>query len=116
MTTDFSSLMTAAAAHSSQEPGFQTVAVLTAQGNLHVFEGYAHHGQNAIGPSLITKLAETQDAAVAKLLCRWSDGTIDLPHIQLRKDLQALDPRNSETQILLQGQAGLLPRPLASTL
>ncbi len=116
MTSDFSSLMNAAAAHSCHQPGFQTVAVLTAQGNLHVFEGYAHQGQNAIGPSLIARLTQTQDTAVTKLLCRWSDGTLDLPHIQLRKDLLALDPRNSQTQILLQGQAGLLPRSLASTL
>lgn len=84
-------------------PGWQAVVVQTARGALHCFAGYALDGQDRISEDLVKTLTETQDPVIVKLLCQWDNGCIDLPHIQLRRTLLALDPNNADTQILLQG-------------
>lgn len=55
-------------------------------------------------------LAEKNDTAIEAVLGMWEDGCVDIISYKLREKLIALDERNRETLLVLQGQTGYVVR------
>lgn len=58
-------------------------------------------------------LAE-QDAPVSALLCRWHDGTLDVPSAHVLHGLLSRFPENANASVYLSGHDGIHARPLYS--
>ena len=60
-------------------------------------------------------LRASEDTHIARLVCMWQSGCVDLPSFAFRKNLFALDPQNRDCLILLQGAQGLNTRTLEAS-
>jgi hypothetical protein len=54
------------------------------------------------------------DTHIIKLLTLWKSGEVDVPAHTFRTALLAADPKNRETQVLLQGEEGYIVKSLGT--
>ncbi|MBQ5820041.1 MAG: hypothetical protein IIW31_02285, partial [Clostridia bacterium] len=56
------------------------------------------------------------DAQIARGICLWKDGSVDLPSIALRRGMAAAHPANGGARFLLRGKDGFVEKTLLATL
>ena len=100
-----------------QEGVDQIIALRTASGRIFVMENRdilsGDTGDEALFLHSMQMQGQTQ---VTHLVCRWFDGSIDLPSIHFREKLLEINGNNADTWILLQGESGYIARQLRITL
>ena len=109
MNERFSKLLRTAEAQLRLHPGAaQVVAVETVGGGIRWFA-------NSLDPEAedcFVQSLSAEHAAVALLVCIWSDGSLDLPSMHLRRRLLELDPENGHALMLLQSDSGPITRTI----
>ena len=109
MNERFSELLRTAEAQLRLHPGAaQVVAVKTVSGSIHWFA-------NSLAPEAEDRFVQSlsaEHAAVALLVCIWSDGSLDLPSMHLRKRLLEADPENEHALMLLQSETCPITRTI----
>ncbi len=102
-------------ASNEEENSNKQVIVIEAKGNcpvlLFVNDGIKRDEE----AEFLQEIAEN-NIVVKKILCMWSDGSIDLPSYNLRDGLSKLSPENATAEILLMGTAGFKQKKLGDTL
>jgi hypothetical protein len=100
-----------------QEGVDQIIALRTASGRIFVMENRdilsGDTGDEALFLHSMQMQGQTQ---VTHLVCRWFDGSIDLPSIHFREKLLEINGNNMDTWILLQGESGYVAKQLQITL
>ena len=108
----FESLMDAAGAllrESRTDPhSRQVLAVQTQSGAVSAFE-------NDLSADAEDRFLSAQKEPLSALLCLWANGKPDVPSIRIREGLLQADPKNAEAALYLQGEEGIVKRPLAET-
>ena len=84
----------------------QVTVLRSKQGNTYVTENDLHGATCA-------QLKEKGDTQIVKCLTVWKGGQIDLPSWQFRRALLALDERNCDVELLLQGKNGVVAKKLS---
>lgn len=87
-------------------PAPQVTVLLSRQGNTYVTE-------NDIDGVICARLKEKNDTQILKSLTVWKGGQIDLPSYPFRRALLALDERNCDTELFLQGKDGVITKKLS---
>ncbi len=103
--TRFPALRTEAERRLHEEPGAQQAVVLrSAMGGVYAFS-LRDWTDAAPEDEVLHELRERGDTAIELLVCLWQQGlSPDLPSIRFRRSLLALDARNADTRILVNGE------------
>ena len=56
------------------------------------------------------------DTSVKKMVCLWSDGSVDFPSYSLREKMIETNLQNESTQILLNGYDGFIVKTIGKTM
>ena len=88
-----------------EEPEAQQVTALqSAKGGIYVFSS-RDWTDSAPEEALLRTLRDSGDTEIELLVCLWRDGMcLDLPSMRFRQALTALDERNAEALILMNGE------------
>ncbi len=62
----------------------------------------------------LQSLAEYGETRISCGLCKWRNGSVDVPSANLRKGLEELDTTNLEAEFLLQGGSGFQLRSIGA--
>ena len=62
----------------------------------------------------LRSLAEHGETRISAGLCKWRNGSVDVPSANLRKGLEELDMANLEAEFLLQGGGGFQLRSIGA--
>ena len=103
--TRFPALRTEAERRLHEEPGAQQAVVLrSAKGGMYVLP-VRDWTDPEPEDALLHELRERGDTAIELLVCLWQQGlSPDLPSVRFRRSLLALDARNADTRILVNGE------------
>ena len=93
----------------------QAIALRTAAGSTHAFFTTLAE-LPAAEERVLADLTAGGDTRVSFLVALWESRCVDLPAYSLREKLIALDRRNLETLLVLQGEGHLSIRTLGSTM
>lgn len=66
--------------------------------------------------AICRKLSDASGTAITHMAALWENGQVDIPSHRLRSHLVALDEKNRDALILLQGENGYSFHPLHKTL
>ncbi len=91
----------------------QVIAFQTGQGNIHCMVGTQQSGGMSEN-GIVSLLQENEDTIIVSLVCMWKDGTLDVPHIDIRKKLCNLNSKNVDAKIMLYNNNGKCIRTLGS--
>ena len=61
-------------------------------------------------------LKNDADTSVKKMVCLWSDGSVDFPSYSLREKMIETNLQNESTQILLNGYDGFIVKTIGKTM
>ena len=93
----------------------QLIALQSAKGEIYVFSS-RDWTDPAPEEALLRTLRDSGDTEIELLVCLWQDGfCLDLPSMRFRRALTALDERNADTLILMNGE-GADGRPCLNTI
>ena len=89
----------------SEDPAAQQlIALQSAKGKNYVFS-VRDWTDPAPEEAFLNKLRDSGDTEIELLVCLWRDGMcLDLPSMRFRQALTALDERNAEALILMNGE------------
>lgn len=93
----------------------QAIALRTAAGSTHAFFTTLAE-LPAVEERILAALTAGGDTQVSFLVVLWESRCVDLPAYSLREKLIALDRRNLETLLVLQGEGHLAVRTVGSTM
>ena len=101
----FLSLRAEAESRLSEDPAAQQlIALQSANGKNYVFS-VRDWTDPAPEEAFLNKLRDSGDTEIELLVCLWRDGLcLDLPSMRFRRALMALDERNADTLILMNGE------------
>ena len=88
-------------------PAPHVTVLLSKQGSTYITE-------NDMDGAICPQLRENGDTQIVKSLTVWKGGQIDLPSYQFRKALLALDERNRDAELILQGKGGVITKKLSA--
>ncbi len=99
------------------ESGAQAIVLLAQSGQIYrsVIPDAAAGGREA-EKQLIQELKSRNDRVVAKLVCKWADGGLDLPSCSFRELLCECNEDNRNAKILLTGGNGYLQKTIEQTI
>ena len=66
--------------------------------------------------ALVKRLSDAKDTQIAKLLCVWRDGGIDLPSYSFRAMLCVLNTENTNAKIFVKGEKAIFTKRLYQTM
>lgn len=92
----------------TDESSLMVVFVTTAKGEIMGFASHTDRTADRIADenTFLRSLAERGETRISYGLCKWRDGSVDVPSANLRKGLEELDGSNREAEFLLQGGGG----------
>lgn len=95
------------------------VIVTTAKGEVMGFASQSADtdciaGRIAEENRFLRSLAEHGETRISCGLCKWRNGSVDVPSANLRKGLEELDKTNLEAEFLLQGSGGFQLRSIGA--
>lgn len=86
-------------------PSPQVTVLVSATGQIYT-------AKNDISGAVLNEL--NGDTHIIKLLTLWKSGAVDVAAHAFRAALLAADPKNRETQVLLQGEEGYIVKQLGT--
>ena len=91
------------------------VIVTTAKGEVMGFASrFADSDRIADENRFLRSLSEHGETRISCGLCKWRNGSVDVPSANLRKGLEELDMTNLEAEFLLQGGGGFQLRSIGA--
>lgn len=116
---DFKELLTIAQndiSNVSAQQYAQSIVCITASGNIyHTVLGNACTKEKNAEKAFLQSLADNNDTVINRMVCMWSDKSLDVPSHDLREMICALHPDNANAKILLQGDDGYVIKKISET-
>jgi len=95
----------------------QVIVVLTA--NEKIYTKFLDYGNKFVQEEeehFLDTLKATTDTEVKKMVCMWSEGSLDFPAYSLREKLIQINPQNESAEILLNGYDGFIVKTVDKTM
>lgn len=117
---DFKVLLTTAQSdisHISAQQYTQSIVCITASGNIyHTVLDNACTKEKSAEKAFLQSLVDKNDTVINKIVCIWSDKSLDVPSHDLREMICALHPDNANAGMLLQGDGGYVIKKISETI
>ncbi len=95
----------------------QVIVALTARENIYLcFLDYKNSLVLNEEEHFLKGLKTNTDTVVKKMVCMWSDGSVDFPAYSLREKMIQLNLQNEFTEMLLNGYGGFIVKKMGKTM
>ena len=94
----------------------QIIVVKTVKNRIH---RYVFHSMNEIiqeKNAFVQELIDQDDVEIKYIVCMWGNYGLEVPAMQLRKELLEASPKNLEAFVVMQGEYDLVIRTIESTM